>query len=88
MAVGQLLLLDSLVDGLHQVLQVREEMGVGQVLMGGHELAIDPNVELAVLAGDQGEGLDVGAHPGEHVARHPGGPQRMASMLTVLNLYP
>ena len=55
--------------------------------MCGHQLAIDPNVEFAVIAGDQGEGLYVRAHPGEYVARHPGGPERMASMLTVLYLY-
>ena len=61
-------------------------MSVRQVLVGGHELAIDANVEFPVLAGDEGEGLDVGANPGQRVARHPGGPERVASMLAVFDL--
>ena len=62
-------------------------MGVRQVLVGGHELAIYPDVEFAVLARNEGEGLDVGAHPGQRVARHPGGPEGMASVLAVLDLH-
>ncbi len=58
------------------------------MLVGSHEFAVDPNVELAVVARDEGEGLDVFPHSGKRVARHPGGPERMTSMLAVLDLYP
>ena len=48
---------DAVVDGLHQVLKVREDVGVGLVAVLGHHLAVYNHVKLAV--GSWGE-LEVG----------------------------
>ena len=61
-------------------------MGVGKMLVRGDQLAIYPDMELAVVAGHEGEGCNVLAHSRQRVARHPGGPERMPSMLAIFNL--
>ena len=64
---------DSLVDGLEQVGEVREYVGVGFVQVLGHQVPVDAYVELAVGPGQQIEGLDVIALSGQGFTRHPGG---------------
>ena len=49
----------ALVDGLHQVLKVREYVGVGLVAMFGHNGAVYDHIELAVGTGGQLEHGDV-----------------------------
>jgi hypothetical protein len=43
-------------------------------------------VELAMVAGDQFEGLDMVSGSGQRLARHPGGPERVSSVVAVLDL--
>ena len=62
-------------------------MRVGQVLVGRNEFVIYVDVEHAVYAGNQVEFGDVFASAAQGLARHPGGAQGMASMLTILQAY-
>ena len=50
-------------DGLHQVLQVREYMGVGFVAVLGYQVAVNNNVKLAVRAGSELEGRNLFTGP-------------------------
>jgi hypothetical protein len=77
----------TLVESLHEVLKVWEQVRVGKMLVRGDQLAIYPHIELAMLTRDKGECRDALAHPGQRVARHPGGPERVASILAVFDLY-
>ena len=83
----QLLSANTLVESLHEVLKVGEEMRVRQMLMGGNQLAIYPHVELAVNARNECEGRNVLAYPRQRVVRHPGGSERVSSILAVFYLY-
>ena len=51
------------VDGLHQILQVRENVGVGFVAVLGYHLTIDDDIELAMGAGCEFEVGDEFARP-------------------------
>ena len=57
------------------------------MLRRGNQLAIYPHVELAVNAWNESEGRDVLAYPRQSVARHPGGSERVSSILAVFDLY-
>lgn len=63
-------------------------MRVWQVLVRGHKFVIDVDVEHAVSARDQVELGDRVTIAAEGFSRHPGGTQRVASVLTVLQSYP
>ncbi len=41
-----------MVEGLEEVLEIGEDVGVGFVSVFGDELAVDTDVEFAVSAGD------------------------------------
>ncbi len=56
--------------------------------MRGHELIVDVDVEHPVSARDQVELDDRVTVAAEGFSRHPGGAQRVASVLTVLQSYP
>ena len=71
-------------DGGHHVLEVGEDVGVGQVLVGRDKLVVDVYVEHTVDTGNQVELGDVLAGSAQGFASHPGGAQGMASMLAVL----
>ena len=57
------------------------------MLMRGNQLAIYPHVELTVNAWNECEGRDVLAYPRQRVTRHPGGSERVSSILAVFDLY-
>ena len=78
---------DAFVDGLEQVGEVREDVGVGFVQVLGHQVPVDAYVKLAVGSGQQIECLDVIALSGQGFTRHPGGSQRMPSIVAVEYLY-
>ncbi len=78
-------LVGALVEGLEEVLEVGEYVGVGLVAVLGDELAVDAYVELAVAAGDEGEGGDAVADAVEGVAGHPGGAEGVASIVAVFD---
>ena len=73
-------------NGLHQVLQVREYMGVGLVAVLGYQVAVNNNVKLAVRAGSELEGRNLFTGPAQGFTCHPGSAQGMASILAVENL--
>ncbi len=62
-------------------------MRVRQVLVRRHKFFVHIDVEHTVYAGYQVELGDVFAGAGKGFARHPGGAQGMASMLTILQAY-
>ena len=62
-------------------------MRVGQMLVRRDKFVVDVDVEHAVYAGNQVEFGDVLAGAAQRLARHPGGAQGMASMLTILQTY-
>ena len=70
----------------HHILKVREDVSVGLMAMRGNELAVDADVELAVVAGNQLESLDVRSHAIQCFSRHPGGTRCVASVVAVLDL--
>ena len=72
-------------EGLEEVLEVGEDVGVGFVAVFGDELAVNADVEFAVAAGDEGEGVDSIADAVEGVAGHPGGAEGVASIVAVFN---
>ena len=74
-----------MVEGLEEVLEVGEDVGVGFVSMLGDELAVNADVELAVAAGDKGEGGDAVADAVKGVAGHPGGAEGLASVVAVFD---
>ena len=61
-------------------------MGVGFVSVFGDEFAVNANVELAVDAGDEGEGANAVADAVKGVAGHPGGAEGVASIVAVFDL--
>ena len=67
-------------------MQVGEDVGVRFVAMLGYEFAVNADVEFAVAAGDEGEGLDAVADAVEGVAGHPGGAEGVASIVAVFDL--
>ena len=71
----------------HHVLEVGEDVSVGQVLVRCDKFAINVDVEHTVRTGNQVEFGDVLAGSTERLARHPGGAQGVASMLAVLQAY-
>ena len=79
---------DSSQNRGHHVLQVREQMRVRQVLVRCHKLVVDVDVEHPMSAWDQVELGDRVTVPAEGFSRHPGGTQRVASVLAVLQPYP
>ena len=85
MGGGQLVI--ALVEGLEEVLEVGEYVGVGLVAVLGDEFAVNANVEFAVAAGDEGEGGDAVADAVEGVAGHPGGAEGVASIVAVFDFY-
>lgn len=60
-------------------------MGIGFVTVPRNQVAIDTDVELTVLTGNQYERFDVFTDPVQCLSRHPGGSRSVASMLTVLD---
>ena len=74
-------------EGLEEVLEVGEDVGVGFVAMLGDELAVNANIEFAVASGDEGEGGDAVADAVEGVAGHPGGAEGVASIVAVFDFY-
>ena len=77
----------ALVEGLEEVLEVGEDVGVWFVAVLGDELAVNADVEFTVAAGDEGEGGDAVADAVEGVAGHPGGAEGMASVVAVFDFY-
>ena len=67
-------------------MEVGEDVGVGFVSVFGDEFAVNANVELAVDAGDEGEGANAVADAVEGVAGHPGGAEGVASIVAVFDL--
>lgn len=59
----QSLTANSLIERLHKVLEVGEQVGVRKMLVCSDEFAVDANVKLTVVTGDKGEGRDVLADP-------------------------
>ena len=60
-------------------------MRVGLVTMPRHQIAVDANVELSVIAWNQPEAFDAVSDPIKRLASHPGGSRRVSSMVTVLD---
>ena len=60
-------------------------MGVRFVAVLGYEFAVNADVELAVTAGDEGEGADAVADAVKGVAGHPGGAEGVASIVAVFD---
>ena len=85
--VGDRASVGAFVHGLEEVLEVGEDVGVRFVAMLGHEFAVYADVELAVAAGDEGEGADAVADAVEGVAGHPGGAEGVASIVAVFDFY-
>ena len=77
----------AFVEGLEEVLEVGEDVGVGFVSVLGDELAVDADVEFAVTAGDEGEGGYAVSDAVEGVAGHPGGAEGVASVVAVFDFY-
>ncbi len=77
----------AFVQGLEEVLEVGEDVGVGFVAVLGYEFAVNADVELAVTAGDEGEGADAVADAVKGVAGHPGGAEGVASIVAVFDFY-
>ena len=75
---------DSRQNSGHHVLKVREQMRVRQVLVRCHKLVVDVDVEHPVSARDQVELGNRVTAAAEGFSRHPGGAQRVASVLAVL----
>jgi len=71
------------VDGLHQVLKVREDVGVGLVAMLGYHLTVHNHVELAVGSRSELEVGDVLPGPAEGFSCHPGSAEGMPSIPAV-----
>jgi hypothetical protein len=76
----------AFVHGLEEILEVGEDVGVGFVSVLGYEFAVNADVELAVTAGDEGEGADAVADAIKGVASHPGGAEGVASIVAVFYL--
>ncbi len=74
-----------MVEGLEEVLEVGEDVGVWFVAVLGDEFAVNAYVEFAVAAGDEGEGADAVADAVEGVAGHPGGAEGVASVVAVFD---
>ncbi len=74
-----------MVEGLEEVLEVGEDVGVGLVAVFCDELSVNSDVEFAVAAGDEGEGGDAVADAVEGVAGHPGGAEGVASIVAVFD---
>ena len=70
-------------NGPHQVLQVRENVGVGFVAVFGNDFAINDDIKLAVRPRGKLKGRDMVANPTQGFAGHPGGAQGVASILAV-----
>ena len=71
------------VDGLHQVLKVRKDVGVGLVAMLGHHLTIYNHVKLAVGSRGKLEVGDMLPGPAKGFACHPGSAEGMPSIPAV-----
>ena len=84
--VGDRASVGAFVHGLEEVLEVGEDVGVGFVSVLGYEFAVNADVELAVTAGDEGEGANVVADAVKGVAGHPGGAEGVASIVAVFDL--
>ena len=61
-------------------------MSVRLVPVPRHQLPIDSDVELSVIARNEPEGLDLFSRTAERLTRHPGGPECVTSVLAVLDL--
>ena len=70
-------------DSVHQVLQVRENMGVRLVAMLRYEVAVHDYVKLAVGPGGELERRDCVPGPAEGFSCHPGSAEGVASILAV-----
>ena len=77
----------SLGDGIHQVLQVREYVGVRLVAVLGHDIAINNYIKLAVGTGGKLKRGNRVSGPTQSFACHPGSAQSVASILTVKNFH-
>ena len=84
--VGDRASVGAFVHGLEEVLEVGEDVGVGFVAVLGYEFAVNADVELAVTAGDKGQGADAVADAIKGVAGHPGGAEGVASIVAVFDL--
>jgi hypothetical protein len=73
----------SVVDGLHQVLKVWEDVGVGLVAVLGHHLTVHNHVKLAMGSRGKLEVGDMLAGPAKGFACHPGSAEGMPSIPAV-----
>ena len=71
------------VNGLHQVLQIRENVGIGFVPVLSDHLTIDDNIKLAVWAWSEFEVGDEFASPAQRFSCHPGSAESVASIPAV-----
>ena len=73
----------SLFYGLHQVLKIGKDVGIGFVPVFGHHLSINNHIELPVGARGEFEGADMFTHPAQSFSCHPGSTQGVASIPAV-----
>lgn len=76
----------AVVDRLHQVLKVRENVGVGLVAVLGHYLTVNDDVKLAMRAWGEFEVSDMFASPAQRFPCHPGSAGSVASILAIEDL--
>ena len=70
-------------DGLHQILEVGKDVGIGLVPVFGHNLSVDDHVEFSVGARGEFEGAYILTDPAQSFSCHPGSTQGVASIPTV-----
>ena len=70
---------------LHEVLKVRENVGVGLVAVFRYDLAINDYVEFPMGAGCEFEGADMLPHSAQRFSCHPGSAEGVASIPAIKN---
>ena len=76
-------LADPFVDGLHQVLEVWEDVGIGLVAVLSHHFTINDDVKLAVRAWRKLKVRDVFSGAAQRFSCHPGSAEGVASIPTI-----
>jgi len=72
--------------GLHQILKIRKDVGVGFVPVLRHHFTIYDHIEFPMRSRGEFEAADLLTHPAQCFSCHPGSTQGMASIPTVKNL--
>ncbi len=74
-----------LLNRLHQILKIGENVGVGLVTVLRHHVAVNDHVEFSMWAGGEFEGADVLPHPAQRFSCHPGSTEGVASIPAIEN---